>query len=71
MTHSVTSIKCEHCSESYFGVLDGFFQVGQEYATTCPKCSQQNFIRSNELVTGVIDGDIPDNTVQVMYVKVI
>ncbi len=71
MTHSVTNITCGYCSHNYHGLLNELFQVGQEYATTCPKCIQQNFIRSYEVPTGTLGGEIPENAVKVMHVKVL
>ncbi|PME09154.1 hypothetical protein BCV44_04630 [Vibrio cyclitrophicus] len=71
MVHSVTHITCKFCFNNYYGVLNDLFQAGQEYATTCPKCSQQNFIRNHEVPTGTLNGQIPENSVMVMHVKVL
>ncbi|MFA1563075.1 hypothetical protein [Aliivibrio fischeri] len=70
MTYSVIKVSCESCSESYQGVLNDIFQVNGEYATTCPKCNKQTFIK-NILNGGILTDEPPLDAVSIMTVKIL
>ena len=70
MTQSVIEVNCISCSEKYHGVLQGSFESTGEYATSCPKCNSQTFIRDGADVV-LLDISAPQNSVPVMFVKVI
>lgn len=68
MSHSVTNIECSKCNEKYSGVLQDIFQPEKQYYAECPKCNNHTFFYG---VTGIVDSDIPENTVKVMYVAML
>lgn len=70
MTESVLDVKCKHCNNDYYGVLQGIFRINAEYATTCPHCNKQNFKR-NGVEAHPINISIPDGAVPVEFVKMI
>lgn len=66
MTHSTTEITCKNCGNRYYGVLNGLFNVSNEYSATCPDCNENTFFIGK---TCVVDEPIPDGAIQIMYVK--
>ena len=68
MTNSVTKIECEHCGKPFIGVLRDLFDVNKRYAAMCPSCEEQVFFQG---VVTLIDEEVPDNAVEIMYASVI
>ena len=65
MSHSVADLKCSACNEKYNGVLQAIFQPEKQYFSECPKCKHHTFFYG---VTGIVDSEIPKNSVDIKYV---
>lgn len=66
MTCSVTEITCTNCENRFYGFLNDLFNVSERYAATCPECEKQTFFSGKG---AFIDIEVPQDAVQIMYVK--